>query len=395
MPRWIQDAAASVETVAASAAGASGETVAASAPGAAPASAVETVAASAAGTASASAGETVAASAPGAAPVSAGDTVAASAPGTAPASAGATRSGAAVAAFTSASIPATGAGAGSEEADALGWPVGGEGAADDPGARNRSPEAAVVGSPTVVAHHEVVVGGNGDRARKAAVLSPAAGPDEVLHLTLPVEDHVAVLDRQPVARSGHDALDEVDVGLLLRRPRADLALGRRAAAAGVVALRPGGRVEDDHVADVGVAEAVADSVDEDALALDERRDHRLRRDPVRLDEERLDAERQAERDGDDHDQLQQRAGSRRAPLGPPVTEAAHYESSSEAAASVASVSSATAAGSSPPPAASAPSASASACSSTASPGTSASASAAAAAAGSCSRPASTISSGPT
>ena len=53
-----------------------------------------------------------------------------------------------------------------------------------------------------------------------------------------------------------------------------------------------------------VAEAVADAVDEHALADLERRHHRLARDPVRLDEERLDAERQAERDGDDDDQLE-------------------------------------------------------------------------------------------
>src|SRR5690242_17292433 len=46
--------------------------------------------------------------------------------------------------------------AGSEDADAVGRPVGEEGLADDPGAWDGSPEAAVVAVPTVVAHHEVV-----------------------------------------------------------------------------------------------------------------------------------------------------------------------------------------------------------------------------------------------
>ena len=77
---------------------------------------------------------------------------------------------------------------------------------------------------------------------------------------------------------------------------------------GVVLLGAGRRVEDDDVADVGIAEARADPVDEHALADLERRHHRLRRDPVGLDEEGLDAEREAERHDHDHDQLEQRAG---------------------------------------------------------------------------------------
>ena len=47
----------------------------------------------------------------------------------------------------------------SEDPDPVGRPVGGEGPADDPGGRDRSPEPAVVGFPTVVAHHEPVAGG--------------------------------------------------------------------------------------------------------------------------------------------------------------------------------------------------------------------------------------------
>ena len=64
----------------------------------------------------------------------------------------------------------------------------------------------------------------------------------------------------------------------------------------------------------GSLKRVADPVDEHALADLERRHHRLRRDPVGLDEEGLDAEREPERHGDDHDQLQQRAGRRFAAL---------------------------------------------------------------------------------
>ena len=47
-----------------------------------------------------------------------------------------------------------------EEPDPLGRPVGGEGFADDPFLGDGSPEPAVVGRATVVAHHEVVTGGN-------------------------------------------------------------------------------------------------------------------------------------------------------------------------------------------------------------------------------------------
>ena len=60
-----------------------------------------------------------------------------------------------------------------EEADALGRPVGREGAADDPFARDRAPEAAVVGLATVVAHHEPVVGRDGDRGCEVAAAAVA------------------------------------------------------------------------------------------------------------------------------------------------------------------------------------------------------------------------------
>jgi hypothetical protein len=54
------------------------------------------------------------------------------------------------------------------------------------------------------------------------------------------------------------------------------------------------RVEDHDVADLRLAEVVADPVDQHALVDLERRDHRLARDPVRLDQEGLDAQREAQ-----------------------------------------------------------------------------------------------------
>ena len=62
---------------------------------------------------------------------------------------------------------------GLEEPDAVGRPVGEEGLADDPVARDRAPEAAVVARPTVVAHHEVVVGRDRDRLGQVAAAAAA------------------------------------------------------------------------------------------------------------------------------------------------------------------------------------------------------------------------------
>ena len=71
-----------------------------------------------------------------------------------------------------------------------------------------------------------------------------------------------------------------------------------------------GRMEDRDLADVRFAEVRADAVDEHALADRQRRFHRAAGNPVGLDDQRLDPEREAERDGDDHDQLDDRAGRR-------------------------------------------------------------------------------------
>src|SRR5512133_3719362 len=199
-----------------------------------------------------------------------------------------------------------------EEADALGRPVRRERAADDPFARDRAPEAAVVGVATVVAHHEPVVGGNGDRGCEVAPAAAAAlagAVDVPVALALAVAIDVAALDVDRVARSGHHALDEVHAGLGTGGSVTRLALTARAVAARV-AVRALGRMEDDHVADARIGEAVADAVDEHALADLERRHHRLARDAVRLDEEGLDAEGQPQRDRDYDDQLEERTAGR-------------------------------------------------------------------------------------
>src|SRR5439155_5720058 len=96
-----------------------------------------------------------------------------------------------------------------EDPDAVRGPVGGEGASDDPARGDRAPEAAVVGFATVVAHHEPVPGGNLDRGAEVALPGAAALPDVAVGLALAVADHVPFDDRDHIARSGHDPLDEV------------------------------------------------------------------------------------------------------------------------------------------------------------------------------------------
>src|SRR6185436_15897622 len=117
----------------------------------------------------------------------------------------------------------------SEETDALGRPVGGEGLPDDPLLGNWSPEPAVVGRATVVAHHEPVPGGNRHGLGQVAALAATARLGERLLLELAVEHHVAVADRDLVARARHHALDEVHVRARLGLLQADLAGGRLAA----------------------------------------------------------------------------------------------------------------------------------------------------------------------
>jgi hypothetical protein len=64
-------------------------------------------------------------------------------------------------------------------------------------------------------------------------------------------------------------------------------------------------MEDDDVADVRIAEVVNDPVDQHPLADVERRLHRLGWDLKRLHRPGLDGEREADRAGDDEDQLEE------------------------------------------------------------------------------------------
>ena len=185
-------------------------------------------------------------------------------------------------------------------------PVGGEGLADDPVSGDGSPVTAVVACPTVVAHHEVVVGRDGDRFRKLQAPPPPQGRCRAR------PSYHAVDDGMPIAD------DSVSPGPATSRlmkfwsdsPRSAPRRARRPgcgsphSAPSVGACR---RVEDDDVADRGIGEVVEEAVDEDPLADVERRLHRFRGDLVRLDQPSLDAECQAERQRHDHDELDQPA----------------------------------------------------------------------------------------
>src|SRR5262245_40539867 len=103
---------------------------------------------------------------------------------------------------------------GLEEPDSVWRPVGGEGLADDPVTGDWSPEAAVRTLPTVVAHHEVMVGRDGDGIGQIAGSAGGTGADEVLLRHLPVDHGMAVLDAERVAGPGNDPLDEVGARLL-------------------------------------------------------------------------------------------------------------------------------------------------------------------------------------
>jgi hypothetical protein len=110
-----------------------------------------------------------------------------------------------------------------------------------------------------------------------------------------------VLDVEAVPGAGDDALDEVLLRLLVGALRARL-VGLALRPAFLPAIGTRRRVENHHVPDRGrSAQRVAQAVHENPLARHQRGLHRRRGDLVRLDEERLDPERQADRHRDDHD----------------------------------------------------------------------------------------------
>ena len=125
---------------------------------------------------------------------------------------------------------------------------------------------------------------------------------------------MAVEDRDRVAGAGNDALDERLADSL--RSAGRTAGGDRPPGSGCHSRRSlgvgaGRRVEHDDVAD---ARVVDQAVGEDPLADVQRRLHRAARDPVRLDDERLDQQRQPDGDRDRDHQLDQRLHRRLACL---------------------------------------------------------------------------------
>ena len=117
-----------------------------------------------------------------------------------------------------------------------GRPVRRDRLADDPLARDRAPEAAVVGVAAVVAHQEVRA--LRDRDRVQVALRARARRRRTARCRLAVADHVAVDDRDRVAGQADDALDERRVRLRLRRLRRTTAASRAAAVERAFAVVP-------------------------------------------------------------------------------------------------------------------------------------------------------------
>jgi len=107
-----------------------------------------------------------------------------------------------------------------------------------------------------------VIGRDRDLLRQVAAAGIAAWLREAVRDPLAVDDRMAVDDLQRVARRGDDALDEVRVGGLVDRLGTCLARGQRLDPAGLGRIGALRRMEDDDVADLGIAEVVADPLDE-------------------------------------------------------------------------------------------------------------------------------------
>src|SRR3954468_12972223 len=202
-----------------------------------------------------------------------------------------------------------------ERADPVWGPVGEEGAPDDPLLGNWTPVSAVVALPTVVAHHKKVVRRNLDRLPQIAEFI-ARRPlrderllllDELSVLGLGEVD-VVVLHLDPVARQRNDALDEIVLRLIGRRLLARTPIRRLGRYPALLRIRTLWRLEHHHVAAARVAKMRSEAVDEHALTDLQGRHHGRARDPERLDEERLDPDREAERHDDDDHELDRRVG---------------------------------------------------------------------------------------
>ena len=181
-------------------------------------------------------------------------------------------------------------------AHAVRWPVRREHLADQVRARYRPPHARVARLRTVVAHHEVVPGFHLDRAEVLRGRPPGLLQVRLLE-ELSVDVHVA------------EALLEPHLDGVTGQP--DQALDERASGATFQAgFRR--RVEDDDLAAAWVPQVVDEAIREHPvgearlttgrrLRAMERRLHRRRRDPVRVDHERLHQEHDHDRADDGHD----------------------------------------------------------------------------------------------
>src|SRR3954453_7780824 len=110
-------------------------------------------------------------------------------------------------------------------ADALWRPVREEGSADDPLLGDGSPDTAVGGVATVVAHHKKVSWRNRDFARLVTRFARSVRTNEGLVLPFAVDVDPLLPHREVVSGHPADALDEVRVRpflgrLLARRARA-------------------------------------------------------------------------------------------------------------------------------------------------------------------------------
>src|SRR5215210_2081759 len=111
------------------------------------------------------------------------------------------------------------------DADPFRRPVGEEGSADDPVLRDGSPDTAVGGVATVVAHHKKVTRRNPDFPREVARFARFVRTNKRFLLKLAVEVDPSGLHAEAVTGHPDDALDEVRVrarlrGLLARSARA-------------------------------------------------------------------------------------------------------------------------------------------------------------------------------
>src|SRR3954452_19804114 len=167
-------------------------------------------------------------------------------------------------------------------ADALGRPVGEEGYADDPLLGDGTPDTAVGGVATVVAHHKKVTWRNRDFARLVTRFARCVRTNERLVLPFAVDVDPSFLHREVVAGHPDDALDEVRVRPLLGRLLAGCTRALPRALDGRVVVGALRRLEDEDVAALGVGEAGRDPVYEHPLADGERRLHRPAGDAERL-----------------------------------------------------------------------------------------------------------------